>query len=136
MKPYTDQNRQLVLVGHDMGQDIDYLKQVSFDVEKMNNLMGHCDSKIVHQAWKDVTSGRSLRAVLGDLDIESKHLHNAGNDAAYALRALIGVAVEELRERKLEAQGIDFAPASHEDDHEPIAEVRVGYLSWSWDGQV
>lgn len=36
--------------------------------------------------------------VLGDLGIGHRHLHNAGNDAVYTLRAALASAVEAVKE--------------------------------------
>lgn len=53
------------------------------------------DSKDMHQAWRGEPQGRSLGMVLTDLGIEHSNLHNAGNDAAYTMQAMLGVAIRE-----------------------------------------
>lgn len=86
----------MVLVGHDLGQDINYLFKLGVDMKKETNLVGKIDSQVLHQAWQESDSKRSLSAVLNDLDFEHVHLHNAGNDAVYTLRAAIGIAATTI----------------------------------------
>ncbi|KOS19436.1 Uncharacterized protein ESCO_000212 [Escovopsis weberi] len=93
------QGRKLVFVGHDVANDIQLLKQVGFDVLNMEGLQGQCDTKDMHQAWKGLDSGRSLESILQELHIDYENLHNAGNDAAHTLQALIGIAVQDLRDQ-------------------------------------
>jgi hypothetical protein len=57
------------------------------------DMIGKLDSQVLHQAWQDSDSKRSLSTVLNDLEFRHTHLHNAGNDAVYTLRAVIGLAI-------------------------------------------
>jgi hypothetical protein len=77
----------------------------------LRGLVEQLDTKDIHQAWKERESGKGLVSVLNDLSIRSKHLHNAGNDAVFTLRALIGVAIEEIREKEAKAKGEEYKPA-------------------------
>lgn len=47
---------------------------------------------------------------MGDLGLVGINYHNAGNDAVYTLHALIGVAIEEKRQREIEAEGEQYKP--------------------------
>ncbi|KAK5990008.1 Good for full DBP5 activity 2-like protein [Cladobotryum mycophilum] len=111
LAPYTDEGRELIFVGHDASADVRYLSRVGFDVLSLNNLLGQLDTQTIHQAWRGLDSGRGLEAVLADLAIPSKHLHNAGNDAVYTLRALLGVVIEQIREMEVKAKGEEYVPA-------------------------
>ncbi|UKZ52003.1 hypothetical protein TrVGV298_005770 [Trichoderma virens] len=111
LQPYVDSKRRIVFVGHDAHQDIKYLSSVGFVVPSIRRLVGQLDTKDIHQAWKELDNGKSLLSVLNDLSIRSKHLHNAGNDAVFTLRALIGVALEEIREKEAKAKGDEYKPA-------------------------
>ena len=82
----------MVLVGHDMENDLRCLESIG--VNLTSGVIAHLDTQIAHQAWKKSDSSRSLTAVLNDLDYQPRHLHNAGNDAVWTLRALIGIALE------------------------------------------
>jgi len=43
---------------------------------------------------------RNLGTVLAELDIIGWNLHNAGNDAAYTLQAMVKIAIKHLDDRK------------------------------------
>ncbi|PHH71740.1 hypothetical protein CDD83_5108 [Cordyceps sp. RAO-2017] len=92
--PYIQEQRELLFVAHDAGQDVRYLSSIGFDVLELAGMQGQVDTMAVHQAWRNGNNGRSLRSVLCDLGIPSKNLHNAGNDAVYTMRAMIGLAVK------------------------------------------
>ena len=99
-----------MLVGHDAKQDIQYLSSMGIDLLGMNGVVRVLDSQIIHQAWKSVDNGRGLESVLADLGVFSRNLHNAGNDAVFTLRALIGVAVEQVRQHEAELAGEEYCP--------------------------
>jgi hypothetical protein len=111
LEPYISQNRHVVFVAHDTGSDIKYLASIGFDVLGLPGLVEELDTKEIHLAWKESDQGKSLASVLNDLCIHSKHLHNAGNDAVYTLRALLGVAIEQIREKSAKANGEEYRPA-------------------------
>lgn len=73
-------------------------------------MIGEVDTKDIYQAWKNEANGRGLNHVLSALKIQSKNLHNAGNDAYYTLCAAILVAQEAFREahadREVEAESL------------------------------
>ncbi|PFH57514.1 hypothetical protein XA68_14917 [Ophiocordyceps unilateralis] len=111
LKPYFEQNRGLVFIGHDTSSDLRYLSQIGLDVLDLPGMLCEIDSKALHQAWKNSDDGRSLEAVLSDLNIPNTNLHNAGNDAVFTLRAVIGLAVEQLRKTEAELKGEEYVPA-------------------------
>lgn len=43
---------------------------------------------------------RSLGVILAELGIVGWNLHNAGNDAAYTLQAMIGIAIKAIVEKQ------------------------------------
>jgi len=43
---------------------------------------------------------RNLGSILAELDITGWNLHNAGNDAAYTLQAMIKIAVKHLQDQE------------------------------------
>lgn len=108
--PYIDASREVVLVGHDAPQDIQYLKSLGVHISDIPAISQILDSQKIHQAWKGDTNGRKLETVLADLSIESKNLHNAGNDAVFTLRALVGVSLEALRQEKMQVNGEVYEP--------------------------
>lgn len=96
----TDENekRNIILVGHDLPQDINYLKKIGYDVYNLSNLLECIDSASM---WKYMTRDnqpRKLAMILAELRLVGWNLHNAGNDAVYTLWAIVGISVKHLRE--------------------------------------
>ncbi|KAL8722581.1 MAG: hypothetical protein Q9225_000977, partial [Loekoesia sp. 1 TL-2023] len=85
--------RQLILVGHDINNDIHYLRKLGYDVSNLFNLIEALDTMDLHRAWKHQQNPSKLGSILVDLELTGWNLHNAGNDAAYTLQALIGIAI-------------------------------------------
>ncbi|KLP11711.1 uncharacterized protein LW94_13353 [Fusarium fujikuroi] len=98
--PWLNDQRNIVVVGHDVKQDITYFTELGLDLRFLGGLAEPVDTQDIHQAWRGSTNGRSLGAVLNDLDIAHKHLHNAGNDAHYTLCAMLGIALEDIRKEE------------------------------------
>ncbi|KAK7428566.1 hypothetical protein QQZ08_005004 [Neonectria magnoliae] len=104
LAPYINDSRNIVMVGHDIYQDIRYLSTLGVNLLTLNSLVGQVDTKDIHQAWRDNTNGRGLSKILSELEIPSKNLHNAGNDAYYTVCVMLGVALEQMREQQAKAQ--------------------------------
>lgn len=111
LEPCIKDRRKLVFVGHDVRQDIKYLSSIGFEALALQGLVEQLDTQDIHQAWRASEQGKGLHHVLNDLCIQSKHLHNAGNDAVFTLRALIGIAIEEIREKEVKQRGEEYTPA-------------------------
>ncbi|PKS06835.1 hypothetical protein jhhlp_006911 [Lomentospora prolificans] len=88
-------DRDIIFVGHDFAQEERYLLAVGCDLSDKNAVM-RADSRDLHQHVSGELQGRSLRHVLLDLGIDYAHLHNAGNDAVYSLRAAVACAVKDM----------------------------------------
>ncbi|KAL8995335.1 MAG: hypothetical protein Q9169_004910 [Polycauliona sp. 2 TL-2023] len=85
--------RQLILVGHDIKMDIDYLRKLGYDVSNLSNLIEALDTSDLYRAWKHQQNPTKLGTILMDMEMIGWNLHNAGNDAAYTLQALIGIVL-------------------------------------------
>ncbi len=97
------EKRNIILVGHDISQDINYLQRLGYNPLNLSTLLEIIDTASLYRALIRDNNPRSLGAILLDLGISGWNLHNAGNDAAYTLQALLGIAIRGLgakRERE------------------------------------
>ncbi|RPA99812.1 hypothetical protein L873DRAFT_1827914 [Choiromyces venosus 120613-1] len=91
---YHDNNgekRRIVLVGHDVKTDVDFLMAVGYDVSNITGLEV-IDTTCMWKAVMNDHQSKGLGPMLYDLGVDFRHLHNAGNDAAYTLQALVKLA--------------------------------------------
>lgn len=88
--------RNIILVGHDVSGDIQYLRSIGYDVGNLSNLLESIDTVDLFRAMKHGQNASSLGSVLLDLGLVGWNLHNAGNDAGYTLEALIGISFKAL----------------------------------------
>lgn len=107
-----DDKRTIVLVGHDVEADIRFLLRMGYDVTNLSTLHPSnpvMDTQKLYRAYQKikkpsmVTAGQqpvSLAVVMEELDIAPFGLHNAGNDAAYTMQVMIGMAVESAQLRQ------------------------------------
>lgn len=92
----SQQKRNVILVGHDIKADIQYLKTIGYDVTNLPNLVEAIDTTQLFKAMKHGQNTPSLGTVLLELGMTGWHLHNAGNDAGYTMEALIGISFAAL----------------------------------------
>ncbi|KAI5804493.1 hypothetical protein EDC01DRAFT_597750, partial [Geopyxis carbonaria] len=83
--------RKVMLVGHDVKQDLEYLRITGYDVWNIKDLEV-LDTATMNKAIAQEYDPRSLSKVLMDLGVIFWNLHNAGNDAAYTLEAFVRLA--------------------------------------------
>lgn len=69
--------RNIVLVGHDIKADIDYLRNIGYDVTNLSDLLEAIDTADMFRAMKHEQNPRNLGAVLNELELVGWHLHNA-----------------------------------------------------------
>ncbi|KAM0720099.1 hypothetical protein Q7P37_004235 [Cladosporium fusiforme] len=93
------QRRNIVLLGHDIEQDIQYCHRLGFSVLGRGNLIATLDTKAMYQAYTRDHSPRGLGGVLHDFGFAAWSLHNAGNDAAYTVWAMLATCVQDRAER-------------------------------------
>lgn len=87
--------RPLVLVFHDPSQDMKYMKTLDCELSKITNVVQTVDTQTMHQYIERLRDPRKLETILKSLKFEYRNLHNAGNDAAYTMQAMIGLAVKK-----------------------------------------
>lgn len=95
MNPKTPSGeyRKVVLVGHDVAQDIDLILTVDVDVDELPGLLEIIDNQRIQQHRKRFPNPQGLGSVLRELEIEHFYLHNAGNDAVYTLQSMLALTV-------------------------------------------
>lgn len=69
--------RKLVLVGHDINNDIHYLRRLGYDVSNLSNLVEALDTADLYRAWKHQQNPTKLGSILVDLELIGWNLHNA-----------------------------------------------------------
>lgn len=89
--------RPVVLVGHDLMQDLKFMKKVGYNVWQVPNILDEVDTKSLFQRLESCRDGRSLSNICYALDMPGINFHNAGNDATYTLRAMISIVVRQMR---------------------------------------
>jgi DNA polymerase III alpha subunit (gram-positive type) len=95
----ADTKRNIVLVGHDIATDINYLRKLGYDPYNLANLHEMIDTSLMYRALGREPHPRNLGSILANLEIAGWYLHNAGNDAVYTLQAMIGIAIKAMVER-------------------------------------
>jgi len=97
----TSISRPVVLVFHDSASDIKFLEVLEYDVGVAKNVLEIVDTRDMYQHGLKASQPAGLERVLAELNIPSRYLHNAGNDAVYTMQAMIGLAFK-LRQQSLE----------------------------------
>jgi hypothetical protein len=87
--------RKLILVGHGLSNDTAYLNKLKFAPHAKGNIIQDIDTQKFAGTKKQTVSLSRLMAGLG---IDPENLHNAGNDAAYTLQALLLITVQHTKD--------------------------------------
>ena len=82
--------RNIVLVGHAFWNEWKVLRRFNFDLQ--TSVVGILDTDQIASTMSQWGSMR-LGSLLSDLDCPFQHLHTAGNDAYFTLRALLMLAI-------------------------------------------
>ena len=69
--------RNIILVGHEISADIQYLRNIGYDVSNLSNLLEAIDTADLFRAMKHEQNRSSLGSVLLDLGLIGWNLHNA-----------------------------------------------------------
>ncbi|KAL2889126.1 QDE-2-interacting protein [Ceratocystis lukuohia] len=85
--------RPLYVVGHDVGQDIQSFDNMGLMLESLTSELTLIDSREIYTLLANTHQGPSLGSALTGLNMDSRNLHNAGNDAVYTLRACLALAL-------------------------------------------
>ena len=77
IKDVHGEKRNLLLVGHEIGADIGYMRSAGYDVGNLPNLIEAIDTTVLFRAYKHEQNPKNLGAVLLDLGMTGWNLHNA-----------------------------------------------------------
>lgn len=69
--------RNIVLVGHNLKADIEFMRDLGYDVTNLSNLLEAIDTADMFRAMKREQNPRKLGNVLMELELVGWHLHNA-----------------------------------------------------------
>lgn len=69
--------RKIILVGHDIRSDIDYLRKIGYDVRNLSNLVEAIDTVDIYRAFKHEQNPSNLGKILLSLGLTGWFLHNA-----------------------------------------------------------
>ncbi|EKV07260.1 QDE-2-interacting protein [Penicillium digitatum] len=102
--PYKNQKRTVILVGLDLHGDVAHLQRAGSQIfvnlnETTSVIRETVDVAELYRVSAGENQNRGLRALLGQLNILSPDLHNAGNDAYYALHALVRLMLRVAGEK-------------------------------------
>jgi len=90
------EQRNTILVGHDIRSDIKYLQRFKFVPTEHANIIKTFDTQVLCGTTKKYTIG--LEKLCRILGLAPSNLHNAGNDAMYTLQAMVVMAVRDAEE--------------------------------------
>lgn len=82
-------DREIVVVGHALSGDLNYLRKLGCNLDNLGNLRGFCDTGTLFRDAIGEANVPSLATACAAFDVIPWHLHNAGNDAAYTLKVFI-----------------------------------------------
>ncbi|KAK4552489.1 hypothetical protein LTR86_010333 [Recurvomyces mirabilis] len=91
--------RNIILLGHDIGQDVQYLHSIGFSVLNRGNLIETFDTAAMFKSLTKDVNPTSLSKILSYFDMTGWHLHNAGNDAAYTLQVMLAICIKDAMSR-------------------------------------
>ncbi len=135
-------DRRVVLCGHDVHTDIDYLSNLGSRIFKssqssdpsaakhpiLETIEEALDIAILYKVLKEEEQTRSLGSVMADLGRDAWGLHNGGNDARYTMECLIGLAI------KARLQDDEKAKKQAEEKARVAKEVEKANKAWTAQG--
>lgn len=93
----TQFNESIVLVGHSIQNDVNWLKSMGVGLEKIN--LEVVDIGLAYQAAKNNLQLTKLEKMMAVLKIKFENLHNGGNDAVYSVQVLLQMMANEEEQR-------------------------------------
>ncbi|KAK6008196.1 hypothetical protein QM012_000099 [Aureobasidium pullulans] len=88
-------SRKLILVGHGLSNDTAFLKKLNFAPHATGNIIRDVDTARFVGTKKQMVG---LSKLLIGLGVDPENLHNAGNDAAYTMQALLLMTIQHTND--------------------------------------
>ncbi|KAG0123996.1 hypothetical protein HOY82DRAFT_582005 [Tuber indicum] len=120
------EKKGIVLVGHDVKTDVDFLMAVGYNVGNISGLEV-IDTTCMWKAVMGDFQSKGLGSMLHDLSIDFRHLHNAGNDAAYTLQALVKMAEIGLPIEGGDGDNVKPAPNLYRPIWQKAENIQIGF---------
>lgn len=98
------EKRNVIFVAHGLNNDKTYLSQLGFPLTDVPNITHMMDTQVLAGATKKAQV--ALQRLLVSLGLDPVNLHNAGNDAAYTLQAMVLMAVKDFEKLGSVFEGI------------------------------
>lgn len=122
--PAKPDHRKIIIVGHDLRQDVAYCEKVGFPVLDRQNVIDTMDTVELFRVYSEDTNARSLGSLLCKFDLAGWNLHNAGNDAVYTMRAMLAICVQaasktgtdETERKRAESEVLEIAQEQARED--------------------
>ncbi|KAK5084682.1 hypothetical protein LTR05_005760 [Lithohypha guttulata] len=107
-----DKSRNILLIGHDTGTDIEYLASMGSSIFGKGTAMStthpstsrsqhvrtsvreQLDTAVLYKALTNNAQRMSLTKVCSELEIDAWYTHNAGNDARYTLEVFVKTVIK------------------------------------------
>jgi DNA polymerase III alpha subunit (gram-positive type) len=99
-----DPNRTIILVGHDVEADINFLLTIGYNLRNLSTLTETVDTSCMWRYLKQEDNPRNLASILAESGIVAWNLHNAGNDAVYTLQAMLAIAINDMVDRQTQKE--------------------------------
>lgn len=80
----------IVLVGHGIKNEVGFFQSLGFQLYEAENIVMRMDTGSILSSKKNQVALKALLQLVG-IEVNVQHLHNAGNDAAYTLQALLTI---------------------------------------------
>ena len=97
-------DRNVILVGHGIHADIQYLAKLGFNPLDLSSaaaegttagLLEVLDTAVLYQSHSQTQNTTSLGNMMFDLKLDAWNLHNGGNDAVYTLQSMLAICLAE-----------------------------------------
>lgn len=110
----SEDKRPVILVGHDLKNDLVYLQKIGYQVWRVPQVIDEVDTSSMYRRLERAQNGRGLEAICRELQHCGYDFHNAGNDAYWTLQTMIVIAFRQLLDPRKGESGTAQGPEPEE----------------------